>query len=202
MLGRTRQKADYRILHGIGGALPVTGDETDRCDDLRVLVRDEVLEVQLDLYRRFDTHIGTTLRGGREVDNWVMESGYSATPQLRKLGFREASRWDVVGAPSQWSFEVDPDAAGRTETGPVDLLLTFTPSARHLDESIESLAERIRPAGAIWILWPRKAAGHLSDMTENYIREVVLPRGLVDVKVAAVDADWSGLKVVWRLENR
>ena len=67
---------------------------------------------------------------------------------------------------------------------------------------IPALAERIRPTGALWIAWPRKAAGHVSDVTENLLREVGLPLGIVDVKVAAIDTDWSGLKFVWRRENR
>jgi hypothetical protein len=54
----------------------------------------------------------------------------------------------------------------------------------------------------IWIAWPRKAAGHVSDMTENLIRDTAIEMGLVDVKVAALDEDWSGLKVVWRVANR
>lgn len=189
-------------MYRIRRALPIAGDETDRSHHFRVLVRDKVLEVQLDLHCGIDTHIGTTLYCAREVDNWCMESGYSLTPQLRKLGFRDETRWDVVGAPSTWTFETQPDPAGRTTVGPVDLLLAFVPAAAQLEASVDALGERIRPAGALWVLWPRKAGGHVSDVTDNYIREVVLPRGLVDVKVAAVDNDWSGLKIVWRLENR
>ena len=136
------------------------------------------------------------------VDNDVMDSGYSGTPQLTKLGIREATRWDVVGASSDWRFESDPNPEGRTPTGALDVLLAFVRSAADLDAQAGALAERVRPAGALWIAWPRKAAGHTSDITENYIREVVLPRGLVDVKVAALDTDWSALKIVWRVENR
>jgi hypothetical protein len=54
----------------------------------------------------------------------------------------------------------------------------------------------------LWAAWPRKAAGHVSDLDENVIRDAALERGLVDVKVAAIDTDWSGLKLVWRLANR
>ncbi|MBU1587581.1 MAG: DUF3052 domain-containing protein, partial [Actinobacteria bacterium] len=64
------------------------------------------------------------------------------------------------------------------------------------------LGDRIRPAGALWIAWPRKAAGHVSDVTENLLREIALPLGLVDNKVATIDPDWSGLRLVWRRENR
>jgi hypothetical protein len=63
-------------------------------------------------------------------------------------------------------------------------------------------AELVFPAGAVWVAWPRKAAGHDSDVDENAIREAALAIGLVDVKVAAIDEDWSGLKIVWRKENR
>ncbi len=60
----------------------------------------------------------------------------------------------------------------------------------------------IFPAGALWVAWPRKAAGPVIDVTENAIRQAALARGLVDVKVAAIDEDWSGLKVIWRRELR
>ena len=109
--------------------------------------------------------------------------------------------WDVVAAPSDWHFDIEPDDSERASTGPVDVVLFFTRAAADLSD-IWPLAERIRPAGALWIAWPRKAASHVSDMTENYIRELALPSGLVDVKVAALDTDWSALKLVWRLEHR
>ncbi len=136
------------------------------------------------------------------VDNDLMDSGYSGTPQLTKLGIKEGTRWDVVGASSNWQFEFEPDPTARTSRGTLDVLLAFFRRAADLDAQVGALAERIRPAGALWLAWPRKAAGHLSDITENYVREVVLPRGLVDVKVAALDSDWSALKIVWRVENR
>lgn len=132
-----------------------------------------------------------------------MDSGYSGTPQLRKLGIAAGTRLDVVGAPSGWRFEMPPDDAIPTPTpASVDVVLAFFHAAADLDAQVGALAERIRPAGALWIAWPRKAAGHVSDITENHIRDVVLPQGLVDVKVAAIDQDWSGLKIVWRKENR
>lgn len=136
------------------------------------------------------------------VDNDLMDSGYSGTPQLKKLGFKDAARWDLVGASSDWRFESEPNAEGRTPTGALDVLLAFFRRAADLDAQVGALAERVRPAGALWVAWPRKAAGHSSDITENYVREVVLPRGLVDVKVAALDTDWSALKIVWRVGVR
>lgn len=132
----------------------------------------------------------------------MAESGYSGTPQLAKLGVKAGTRFDVVGAASGWWFSESTDAAERVPDGAADVILAFVTTPAELRQRVESLEQRIRPNGALWIAWPRKAAGHVSEVTENLIRDVVLPRGLVDVKVAAIDADWSGLKVVWRLENR
>jgi hypothetical protein len=68
--------------------------------------------------------------------------------------------------------------------------------------SLPALGERIFPDGALWVAWPRRAGGHDSDIREQDIRDVALPLGLVDVKVAALDDDWSGLRLVWRTERR
>lgn len=132
-----------------------------------------------------------------------MASGYSGTPQLKKLGILAGVRLDVVGAPEGWAFEADPSAAQRVAPdSPADVILAFCTTPADVELHVRSLAERIRPSGALWIAWPRKAAGHVSDVTENLLRDVALPLGLVDVKVAAIDDDWSGLKLVWRRENR
>lgn len=132
-----------------------------------------------------------------------MAVGYSGTPQLKKLGILPGVSWDVDAAPEGWSFESTPDAASRSEgDGPADVVVAFVRAAAELEPVIARLERRIFPAGALWIAWPRKAGGHLSDVTENDIRNTALARGLVDVKVAAIDQDWSGLKLVWRRENR
>lgn len=131
-----------------------------------------------------------------------MDAGYSGTPQLKKLGIVPGTRLDVLGAQPGWSFESDPVDVTMLAEGAVDVILAFARSAADVQRLIPLLAERIRPAGSLWIAWPRKAAGHASDVTENLLREVALPLGLVDVKVAAIDADWSGLKLVWRRELR
>jgi hypothetical protein len=86
--------------------------------------------------------------------------------------------------------------------GPIDVCVAFCRDPAALRAAVAAYAEAIRPAGALWIAWPRRAAGHRSDVTENLIRQVVLPLGLVDTKVAALDVDWSGLKVVWRRDRR
>jgi hypothetical protein len=131
-----------------------------------------------------------------------MDSGYSGTPQLKKLGISAKTRLDVIGAPEGWTFEDEPVGTITLEEGAVDVIVAFAPTAADVARLIPLLGERIRPAGSLWIAWPRKAAGHISDVTENLLRDVALPLGLVDVKVAAIDADWSGLKLVWRKELR
>lgn len=131
--------------------------------------------------------------------------GYSGTPQLRKLGIGEGSSLALVRRPPGWGFaESLPssvDVRGERAKSTVDVLLSFVSRPQQFD-ALLGWGERIFPAGSLWIAWPRKAAGHVSDVTENLIRERALPLGLVDVKVAAIDDDWSGLKLVWRKELR
>jgi hypothetical protein len=82
------------------------------------------------------------------------------------------------------------------------IVLAFFSTLQDLRLSVPSLGHRIFPAGAIWVAWPRRAGGHESDIREQDIRDLALPLGLVDVKVAALDEDWSGLRLVWRKEHR
>lgn len=132
-----------------------------------------------------------------------MDAGYSRTPQLKKLGVKPGIRLRIDGAPAGWTFTDEPQGVERV-TGPAsaDVVIAFATSAADVMPRIEGAMEAIFPAGALWVAWPRKAAGHVSDVSENLIRETALERGLVDVKVAAIDTDWSGLKIVWRVENR
>lgn len=133
----------------------------------------------------------------------MADSGYSGTPQLKKLGIVPGARWDVAEVPEGWTFETAPDGGDRAAaSGPADVVLAFVRSAAEIVPTLERHETRIFPAGALWIAWPRKAAGHVSDVAENDIRDAALARKLVDVKVAAIDIDWSGLKLVWRRENR
>ena len=83
-----------------------------------------------------------------------------------------------------------------------DVILAFFTESSELSDQLAELGRRVHPKGAVWVLWPRRAGGHTSDLTENLIREAALPLGLVDVKVAAVDTDWSGLRLVWRKSAR
>jgi len=86
--------------------------------------------------------------------------------------------------------------------GKSDLTVAFFTSRAQFDQRIGPLERSIFPNGALWVAWPKRASKVPTNMTEDVVREVVLPRGLVDVKVCAIDATWSGLKVMWRKELR
>ncbi|HEV7203911.1 MAG TPA: hypothetical protein VGN18_04835 [Jatrophihabitans sp.] len=131
-----------------------------------------------------------------------MTSGYSGTPQARKLGLRPGTRLGLDDPPAGWTLQDPPPVEAVAEGEPADVVIAFVRSVDALPGRVAAWSDAIRPAGALWIAWPRRAAGHVSDLSENAIRECVLPLGLVDVKVAAIDADWSGLKIVWRRERR
>jgi hypothetical protein len=127
-------------------------------------------------------------------------AGYSGTPLWKKLGVKDGQRLTLVDAPAGWSVPDLPSGVTVGDGG--DVVVAFHRSAAELAAGIEALGQMIFPDRALWIAWPRRAGGHDSDITENGIRDVALPIGLVDVKVAALDQDWSGLKLVWRRERR
>jgi hypothetical protein len=127
----------------------------------------------------------------------------SPTPQLKKLGLLPGARWSLVNEPSDFRFETAPDAADRVEPGvTADVVVAFIREAVELADILGEAEKWIFPNGALWIAWPRKAAGHVSDLTDNVVRDAALARSLVDTKVAAINEDWSGLKLVWRTSAR
>jgi hypothetical protein len=129
-------------------------------------------------------------------------AGYSLTPQAKKLGLKPDLRVALHDAPAGWQLADPPDVHYVRGDEPADVIISFVRTEADLVERVAALGKRIFPDGTLWFAWPRRAAGHVSDVTDNGIRAVVLPLGLVDVKVAAIDDDWSGLKIVWRRENR
>jgi hypothetical protein len=126
----------------------------------------------------------------------------TGTPLFKKLGIREGQRLALVNAPPGWAVPDLPEGVTIGAADGAQTVVAFHRSAAELAAGIAGLGQAIFPDGAVWIAWPRRAAGHESDITENGIRDVALPLGLVDTKVAAIDDDWSGLKLVWRRERR
>ena len=134
-----------------------------------------------------------------------MSAGYSGTPLVRKLGLRDGMRARAIDAPPHYG-ELIGGASGVEWLGPdaagLDLVHAFVTRAAALDPLLPALRERIQPAGAIWISWPKRASKVPTDVTEDVVRDRALAAGLVDVKVCAVDEVWSGLKLVIRLRDR
>jgi hypothetical protein len=132
-----------------------------------------------------------------------MAAGYSGTPQARKLGLKAGHRVALDEPPDGWSLREPPDGLRVPDADAgADLIVAFFRAEAEIAERLPALARRVFPAGALWAAWPRKAAGHVSDITDNVVRGHALELGLVDVKVAAIDDDWSGLRLVWRVSNR
>ena len=133
-------------------------------------------------------------------------AGYSGTPLATKLGIKSRMVVRVVNAPADYAALVDPLPDGviisSKAAKELDLVHIFTKSRSELLELLMTYQKKIKQNGVIWVSWPKKASGISSEVTEDTVREVALPLGLVDIKVCAVDDIWSGLKLVIRKENR
>ena len=135
-----------------------------------------------------------------------MTAGYSGTPLVRKLGFRAGMRAHHVAAPENLPVLLGELPDGVTVLGraadDLDLALLFVTQRAGLERGLAMLQPRLAAAGMIWVAWPKRASKVPTDVTEDVVRDVALPRGLVDVKVCAIDDVWSGLKLVIRRELR
>ena len=130
-------------------------------------------------------------------------AGYSKTPLGKKLGIKPGATLALDEAPAGWAVPDLPEGVITVADGePADVIVAFFRASAELPDRLPELARRIFPAGGLWLAWPRRAGGHDSDITENGLRDLALPLGIVDNKVAAIDEDWSGLRVVWRVEHR
>jgi hypothetical protein len=135
-----------------------------------------------------------------------MTAGYSGTPLAKKLGVKEGHRVAWLSAPDNFDDLLGelPDgvSVSRRLGRGLDVLVQFATSRVELRSRLPKLKEAVFPAGAAWVSWPKRSSGVATDITEDTVREDALPLGLVDVKVAAVDETWSGLKLVVRKELR
>jgi len=133
-------------------------------------------------------------------------AGYSGKPLVAKLGIKPDTRIAILKAPRGYDRvlgKLPPRVTRRpTVAGTLDFIQFFTDSKRELERRFPALERALAPAGMLWISWPKQASGVATDLTENVIREIGLAHQLVDVKVAAVDAVWSGLKFVRRVKDR
>lgn len=135
-----------------------------------------------------------------------MVAGYSGTPLAKKLGLVPGSRVLALGAPRPYGKLVAPLPAGielvARPARTTDLVHLFETRRAELARRLANLRSRLRSEVPVWISWPKKSAKVVTDLTEDVVREVALPLGYVDVKVCAVDAVWSGLKLVVRKQLR
>jgi hypothetical protein len=137
-------------------------------------------------------------------------AGYAPTGAAKKLGVKAGGTLLLAHAPQGWGIADLPPGVesatwerdSSTDGAGTSVLLAFYREAADYLAEIEAIAAAIFPATAVWIAWPRRAGGHESDITDSVVRDAALALGLVDNKVAAIDEDWSGLRLVWRKELR
>ncbi|HMK12352.1 MAG TPA: DUF3052 domain-containing protein [Acidimicrobiales bacterium] len=131
-------------------------------------------------------------------------AGYSGTPLAKKLGIKDGAEVVSLAAPEGFADLIDGVrviAAARVPKR-ADVLVAFFTKRADLERRIDACGNAIYPDGGLWVAWPKRASGVPTDITEDTVRDVALPLGLVDNKVCAIDDVWSGLRVVWRRERR
>jgi len=119
------------------------------------------------------------------------DRGYSGTPLPRKLGIKEGSEVLITA-----------EGDHQRTAGPYDVIVLFAQNRAEVERRFRKLAAKLEPNGRLWIGWPKRSSGIATDITENALREIILPSGLVDNKVAAIDESWSGLQFVVRVKDR
>ena len=135
-------------------------------------------------------------------------AGYSGTPLPRKLGIKPGHRVLLDSAPPGFEDDLlmplpeDVAVTRRAARPPYDLVVAFRRDTAALTRHLARDLTRIPKDGAVWIAWPKKASGVVTDITEDVVRREALALGVVDVKVCAVDATWSALKLVYRTQDR
>jgi hypothetical protein len=133
-------------------------------------------------------------------------AGYSGTPLVRKLGIKPGARLGLIGAPDGFEALLEGLPVGvavrRSARGRLDVIVAFFTDASALARRFDALRGALEPDGGLWVAWPKRSSGVATDLNEHVVRELGLAAGLVDNKVCAIDATWSGLRFVYRLADR
>ena len=133
-------------------------------------------------------------------------AGCSGKPLAQKLGIKPGFCIFVSGAPASYSDIVGTLPEGATLAArfkaPIDMVHLFAPRADGLTTALTRFRAAIAPDGMVWVSWPKKASGVTTDLSDVVVRNIALPLGLVDIKVCAIDATWSGLKFVIPKDQR
>jgi hypothetical protein len=136
------------------------------------------------------------------------QADYSGTPLRVKLGIGDGDEVALIGAPERFEDTLGdlPDVGSLhtdlAEEARYDVIVAFVTDRSELESELPRLRSRMAPACGLWIAWPKRASRVPTDVTDNVVREVALPTGLVDNKVCAIDETWTGLRLVIRRENR
>jgi hypothetical protein len=131
-------------------------------------------------------------------------AGYSGTPLARKLGIRPGDRLALLSAPDGFAIDDLPpgvEVSGRARPA-CQVIVSFHTRRTDLDRRFRTLMRALVADGGLWVAWPKRASGMDTDITEDVVRDVALPTGMVDNKVCAIDDTWSGLRLVLRKELR
>ncbi len=130
-------------------------------------------------------------------------AGYSGTPLPKKLGIIDGGAVALLDAPPGFAKTLGITARARLDgSAPLDVVVAFVTTRAALIERVAQVRPRLAQNGALWIAWPKRSSGVATDVTEDVVREIALPTGLVDNKVCAIDETWSGLRLVIRRELR
>jgi hypothetical protein len=133
-------------------------------------------------------------------------AGYSGTPLVSKLGIKPGTTIGLIGAPDDFDDTLGelPDGVTvrRRLQGRLDVIVAFYVERSALERRLPALRGALQPAGGLWLAWPKRASGVATDLSDTVVRELGLAAGLVDNKVCAIDAVWSGLRLVYRLRDR
>jgi hypothetical protein len=133
-------------------------------------------------------------------------AGYSGTPLVRKLGITPEARLGLIAAPDGFDDVLGRLPAGvvvrRRLQGSFDVLVAFATRHAELERRLPSWRAALDQAGGLWVAWPKRGSGVPTDLGDGVVRELGLAAGLVDNKVCAIDATWSGLRFVYRLADR
>jgi hypothetical protein len=132
-------------------------------------------------------------------------AGYSGTPLPQKLGIKEGMTIGILDAPDSFMptlGRLPPDVEVHHELSASNIFIVFGQWADELDEAFHRVTALLPPDGAIWVAWPKRSSRVETDITEDTLRDLFLPSGMVDNKVCAIDDVWSGLRFVVRKENR
>ncbi len=134
-------------------------------------------------------------------------AGYSGTPLAKKLGIKENFRVGLVNSPNGFKKELGTlpeNVSILNESLPkqLELILLFVDSEKRLMKEFPRMMRKLPPNGSLWVAWPKKSSGVVTDLDFNIVQKFGLAEGLVDVKICAVNDVWSGLKFVYRLKDR